>query len=146
MHRHPFRTSFVPGAPRPDLSQLLTFHAWRSNGELSLAPALAALAIAKSLRRETDPCPADEHGTLLPLGNLSQVLGSLDDGTEILLRHRRMAHRAWVRSVETDDDELAAKAAWMTARRAWSTHVASYTYPNPAVGHSAGGITPEKTQ
>ena len=34
----------------------------------------------------------------------------------ILERHRRMAHRAWVRAIRDEDDEPGACRAWMCAR------------------------------
>jgi len=110
MTRYPFRTSYVPGAPRPDLADLVHRHLTRC------PPKRRASQHAIALCRETTPEPAGEYGTLIPYPAVERFLQALDDGDRILRNHRRMAHAAWVRAVQQDDDEQAACNAWHCAR------------------------------
>lgn len=109
-----------PGAPRPDLRALLVRHAVRAGASEWGVRLDAADNIARSLMRETDP-HADDLGTNVHENvEPDHWIEAVDGADSILERHRRMAHRAWVREINGEFEYGAADAAyraWMCARR-----------------------------
>lgn len=117
MH-YPFHPTVTPGAPRPDLVGIILRHIEAGRlARVGLAHWNTATVMRQALRRETQPENFYEQGTEVATWRGSvQRIESADCAASILRNHRRMAHRAWVRAFD-GDDEAAARRAWWCARR-----------------------------
>lgn len=115
--RYPFRTSFAPGAPRPDLAALVMHHAWASLGSaLPERRDVGATGVHYAAALQVESTPEQGYGTLIPYPSPDTFLDALEAGDRILSNHRHRAHRAWARSLGLPEAR-ADERAWMCARR-----------------------------
>lgn len=117
MH-YPFNPTVAPGAPRPDLARLLRRHVLRAMEADWHYAQQTATNTYRSLLRQSAVGNFFDVGTDVRLERSPKERAEAADWARGILEcHRRMAHRAWVRSVEHGESKRAACRAWLCARR-----------------------------